>query len=81
MPLAVHQSLDVTKETSRGTISMDDFEAGAKAAGIILSVSARRAKLLGLDAPEKHEHEVRTPMTRAEFKSRFGLEKKTQPNP
>lgn len=60
MPLALSRDLDVSMETDGdgGTpkhIEMPSYKAGTKAAEIVIKIMDRKAKLLGLDAPQRVE--------------------------
>lgn len=61
MPLALAAELDVSKEVIKGDdnvvhIELDAWDAGMKAVDRVLKIQERRAKLLGIEAPQKVEH-------------------------
>lgn len=73
MPIALSDNLDVHKiiDSKQGEpikISMEAYEAGLKAVDRVLKIKERRAKLLGLEAPQKVEHSGH--LTLDEFEAR-----------
>lgn len=75
-PLALHEGLNVSKliEGPDGEVKhirLEDYDAGLKAVDRLLKIHERRSKLLGLDAAQKVEGEIKhTHMTLEEFEKR-----------
>jgi hypothetical protein len=57
LPIALSDKLEVSKMVERGEdtvkVEWDAFDAGLKAVDRVLKIQERRAKLLGLEAPQK----------------------------
>lgn len=76
-PLALHEGLNVSKliEGPDGEVKhirLEDYDAGLKAVDRLLKIQERRSKLLGMDAAQKVEGEIRhTHLTLDEFQKRM----------
>lgn len=79
LPLALHPALDVSTKKGKASIGLPAYGAGLKAVDRVLKIHERRAKLLGLDMPEKQEHSgkvVHRHLTLAEFRERIAQSEK-----